>query len=61
VKNSEHFIKLIQEISLQKKIALLSFDDVSLFTKVPAEEILEVIRNRLRADPSFPELSPLQV
>jgi hypothetical protein len=38
---------------------LLSFD-VSLFTNIPVEEVLQVIRNRLNTDPSFPEHSPLQ-
>jgi hypothetical protein len=58
MKNSEHFIKLIQEISLQNKVCLVSSDVVSLFTNVPLEVI---IRNRLNKDPSFLEHSPLQV
>jgi hypothetical protein len=36
------------------------FDVVSLFTNVPVGEVLQVIRNGLSADPSFPECSPLQ-
>jgi hypothetical protein len=39
---------------------LLNFD-ISLFTNVPVEEVLQVTRNRFSADPSFPESSPLQV
>jgi hypothetical protein len=38
----------------------VSFDIVSLFTNVPVEEVLLIIRNRLRTDPSFPEHPPLQ-
>jgi hypothetical protein len=39
---------------------LVSFDVVSLFTNVPVEEVLQIIRNRLSMDSSFPERSPLQ-
>jgi hypothetical protein len=60
-KHSEHFIKSIQEINLQNGDYLVSFDVVSLFTNVPMEEILQVIRNRLSMDHSFPERSSLQV
>jgi hypothetical protein len=61
VKNSEDFIKTIQDINLQKEDCLVSFDVVSLFTNVPVEEVLQIIKNRLRMDPSFQERSPLQV
>jgi hypothetical protein len=60
MKNSEHFIKLIQEINLQIEDCLVSFD-VSLFTNIPVEEVLEVIKNGLNMDLSFPERSSLQV
>jgi hypothetical protein len=61
VKNSEHFIKLIQEMNLQNEDYLISFDIVSLFTNVPVKEVLQVTTNRLNTDPSFPECSTLQV
>jgi hypothetical protein len=61
VKNWEHFIKLTQEINFQNEDNLLSFDVVNLFTNVPVEVGLQVIRSRLSADPSFPERSRLQV
>jgi hypothetical protein len=61
MENSEHFIKLIQDINLQNKDYLVSSDIVSLFTNVPMEEVLQVIRNILSTDPAFPERSPLHV
>jgi hypothetical protein len=51
---------LIQDIILQNKDYLLSFDVLRLFTSLPAEEALQAIRNRLSKDLSFPERSPLQ-
>jgi hypothetical protein len=59
VKNSE-LIKLINEINLQNEDCLVSFY-VSLFTIIPVEAVLQVIRNRPNMDLSFPERSPLQV
>jgi hypothetical protein len=61
MKNSEHFIEVIQEINLQNEDYLVSFAVISLFTNIPVEEVSQVIRNRLNTDPSFPEHSPLQV
>jgi hypothetical protein len=60
MKNSERFIKLVQDINLQNEEYLESFE-VSLFTNIPVVEVLQVTRNRLDMDPSFPECSPLQV
>jgi hypothetical protein len=60
LKNSKHFIKLTQEMNLRNEDYLVSFD-VSLFTKIPVEEVLHAIRNRLNPNSSFPEHSPLQV
>jgi hypothetical protein len=50
VKNSDHFIKLIQEINLQNKDCLISFEVP--FTSIPVEEVLLVVRNRLIMGPS---------
>jgi hypothetical protein len=50
----------MQAINLQNKDYLVSFD-ISLFTNIPMEEVLQIIRNTLSMDPTFPEHSPLQV
>jgi hypothetical protein len=44
VKDLEHFIKSIQDINLQNEDYLVSFDVVSLFTSVPVDEVIQVIR-----------------
>jgi hypothetical protein len=61
VKNSEHFIKSIQDINLQNEDCLASFDVIRLFSNVPMGEVLQIIRNRLNRDSSFSERSPLHV
>jgi hypothetical protein len=60
VKNSEQFMKLIQEINLQHEDCLLSFQVVSLLTNVPVEEALQVMRNKLNMEPSLQERLPLR-
>jgi hypothetical protein len=39
---------------------LVSFDAVILFTNVPMEELLHMIRNRVSTDSSFQEQPPFQ-
>jgi hypothetical protein len=39
----------------------LHFTIVNVFIDIPVEDVLQVIRNRLSTDASFPEQSPLQV
>jgi hypothetical protein len=45
-------------MSLQNEDYLVSFDVGSEFTNIPVEQVLQVIRNRLSMDISFPERSP---
>jgi hypothetical protein len=61
VKNSEHFIQLLKDINLRNGDILVSFDVVSLFTNVPVEEVLRVIKNKLCMDSTVSDRSPLQV
>lgn len=44
VKNSEHFVKIIESQKLDKNDILVSFDIVSLFTNIPINEALNTVR-----------------
>ncbi|PNF20028.1 hypothetical protein B7P43_G05946 [Cryptotermes secundus] len=61
VKNSGHFIELLKSVNLRRKDKLACFDVVSLFTNVPVDEALQVIRSRLNNHNTLAERSVLKV
>ena len=54
VKNSAHFVETISDAPIHSN-QMVSLDVVSLFTKVPTDETLAVIRDKLAADPLLEE------
>jgi hypothetical protein len=60
MKNSDHFIQLLKSINLQRFDTLISFDVVSLFTNIPVDEALTVIRDMLQNNHTLVERSALQ-
>jgi hypothetical protein len=61
VKNSGHFVQLLKSVNLQSLVSLVSSDIVSLFTNVPVDKALQVIRNKLHNDDTLVERSVFQV
>jgi hypothetical protein len=61
VKNLGHFLQLLKSVNLLSLNILVSYNVVSLFTNVPIDEALQVIRNKLHNDDTLAERSVLQV
>jgi hypothetical protein len=61
VKNLGHFVHLLKSVNVQSLDSLVSFDVVSLFTNVPVDKALQVIRNKLHNDDKLAEWPVLQV
>ena len=58
VKDSRHFVRIVRgEIRTEEK--LVSFDVESLFTNVPVEESIMIIRGRLQQDTTVEERTSL--
>ena len=54
VKNSVHFAERISDAPIHSNL-MVSLDVVCLFTKVPADETLAVVRDKLASDPLLEE------
>jgi hypothetical protein len=61
VKISGNFVQLLKSVDLQSLNTLVSSDVVSHFTNVPANEALQVTRNKLHNNDTLGEWSVLQV
>ena len=55
VKNSAEFANIIRDAQLDETDYLFGFDVVSLFTRVPLDEALQVIANQVQNDPTLEE------
>jgi hypothetical protein len=51
---------LLKSVNLQSLDTLISFDNVSLYTNVPADEVLQFIYNKLHNNDTLAERSALQ-
>lgn len=47
IENSAHFIEKVKSLRLHDNDILVSFDVITLFTNIPIETTVELIKNRL--------------
>ena len=61
VKNSQHLAEEVAEILIEIDENFLSHDVVSLFTNIPIQKALVIVRSRLNADPTLKDRTKLSV
>ena len=64
VKNSSHFVRSISHLHLEENDLFVSFDVKSLFTRVPINDALTIIKDRLMSDEDLgyrTTMTPLQI
>ncbi len=61
VRNSKDFVNQILQISLEETDVMASFDVVSLFTRVPVDEALLVISQRLQQDDTLKDRTSIPI
>ena len=59
VKNSRHFVEIVRGETIDSEEKLVSFDVESLFTNVPVEESITIIKRRLQEDNAVEERTTL--
>ena len=47
MKNSKHFVEVMSDLRVEEDEMLVSFDVSSLFSNVPINKVVQVIRDRL--------------
>ena len=60
-RNSQHFVQFVSTQKLRDTEVLVSFDVVSLFTRVPTTHAIQVTRERLLGDLSLPDRTSFTV
>ena len=61
LKNTQHFIQQIQGKRLQPGDSITSFDVKALFTSVPVQPTIQIVKNRLQQDNTLPQRTAMSI
>ena len=61
LKNTQHFIQQLQDKKLQPGEVITSFDVKALFTSVPVQPSIQIVKNRLQQDTTLPQRTAMSI
>ena len=61
VKNNQEFLKSLQDITIEEDECMMSFDVISLFTSIPIQPTLNIIKKLLEEDTSLHQRTAMTV
>ena len=61
LRNTKHFTDKIQQVKLQPGQLISSYDVKALFTSVPVDPAINIVKQRLTQDPTFPQRTQMSI
>ena len=61
LKNTQHFIQQLQGIRLQAGESITSYDVKALFTSVPVQPSIQIVKHRLQQDTTLPQRTSVSI
>ena len=61
LKNTLHFIQKIQQVKLEQGEVISSYDVKALFTSVPGDPSINIVKQRLTQDPTLPQRTQMSI
>ena len=61
LKNTQHFIQKIQQVTLEPGEVIFSYDVKALFTSVPVDPAINIVKQRLTQDPSLSQRTQMSI
>ena len=61
LKNTQHFIQQLQGIRLQAGESITSYDVKALFTSVPVQPSIQIVKHRLQQDTTLPQRTSMSI
>ena len=61
LKNTKHFIENIQKVKLKPGEVTTSYDVKALFTSVPVDPSISIVKQKLHQDPTLPQRTNMSI
>ena len=61
LKNTQHLVQQIQQVTLEQGEVITSYDVKTLFTSVPVDPSISLVKHRLTQDPTLPKRTKMSI